>query len=357
VDFGQTFNGWIGLKVSGRAGTEVRLTRGGILRPDGRIRAVDSRSALMTDVYVLNGKSEETWTPRLTSQGGRYLEVTGFPGSPTPADFEGLVVHTDMEPAGTFECSHELINRLCRNMRWTQRIEARATPLDISSRDERMPWISEHHGMEVHGYLFNVAPMYTNWLEDIRLAQRRNGSVPNVAPAFWRFGEGVVWPSTLVYLPHWFHSFYGDERVIERSYAAMKRLVRFMRDAYLKADFTIDFNDHGDWLDASTMDGKSPDDGRQHPLMGATPQPLISTAFYYFYCRLLEKHARRMRKGSRRRPVRIAGRESQGRLRAPLLRPPHQQLHQPNADLLRAAPGIRAGPGGTQSGSGRQSRG
>ena len=296
ADFGQTYNGWVRLNVSGPAGTTVRLTRGGILRADGRIRAVDSRSALMTDIYTLSGNGPETWTPRLTSQGGRYVEVTGFPGRPGNGSFEGLVVHTDMEPAGTFACSQELINRLCRNMRWTQRIEARSVPLDISSRDERMPWISEHHGMEGHGYLFNVAPMYTNWLQDIRLAQRRDGSIPNVAPAFWGFGQGVVWPSTLFYLPHWFYVFYGDERVIERSYPAMKRLVRFIRDAYLKADFTIDFNDHGDWLDTSTMDGKIPNDGRPHLLVGATPQPLISTAFYYFYCRLLEKHARRMRK-------------------------------------------------------------
>jgi alpha-L-rhamnosidase len=297
VDFGQTYNGWVRLKVSGPSGTEVRFRRGGMLRDDGLIRPQDSRSALMTDIYILRGGGEEVWTPRLTSQGGRYLQVTGFPGRPAAENFEGLVLHNDMERTGAFECSSGLINRLCENMRWSQRIEARGVPLDISSRDERMPWISEHHGMDGHAYLYNVAAMYTNWVEDIRVAQRPDGSVGNVAPAFWPFGAGVVWPSTLIYLPHWFRLFYGDDRVIERSYSAMKRFVRWVRDRHLKADGTIDFNDHGDWLDATTMDGKIPDDGRQHPLMGATYQPLISSAFYYWYCRLLESHARRMRRG------------------------------------------------------------
>jgi alpha-L-rhamnosidase len=297
VDFGQTYNGWVRLRVNGPAGTEVRLCRAGTLRPDGMVRKEDSRSALMTDIYTLSGRGEEVWTPRFTSQGGRYLEVTGFPGRPTAANFEGLVIHTDMRPAGSFECSNSLLNRLYSIMRWSQRIEARGVPLDISSRDERMPWISEHHGMDGHGFAYRAAAMYANWLEDIRISQRANGSIPNVAPSFWTFGEGVVWPVTLVYLPEWFHRFYGDRRAIERSYPAVKRLVRFMRDAYMKPDGTFDFNDHGDWLDATTMDGATPDDGRAHPFVGATPQPLISTAFYYFYCTILERHARMLGRG------------------------------------------------------------
>ncbi len=292
VDFGKTFNGWVRLHVSGPAGTEVRIRRAGLLRPDGMIRREDSRSAMMTDVYVLAGGRPETWSPRFSSQGGRYIEVTGFPGRPTEANFEGLVVHSDMQADGSFECSDELANSLCQMMRWSQRIEARGVPLDCSTRDERMPWISEHHGMDGHGYLFRVAAMYTNWLEDIRLSQRGEGSIPNVAPSFWTFGRGLVWPVTLIFLPHWFHQFYGDRRAVERNYAAMKRLVRFMRDNYLKPDGTIDYNDHGDWLDTTTMDGTVPDDGRSHPFVGATPQPLISSAFFHLYCTILERHAR-----------------------------------------------------------------
>ncbi|MCX6623818.1 MAG: family 78 glycoside hydrolase catalytic domain, partial [Acidobacteria bacterium] len=292
VDFGQTFNGWVRLRATGPAGTGIQVRRAGLLREDGMIRREDSRSALMTDVFILAGRGAETWSPRFSSQGGRYIEVTGYPGRPSAESFEGLVIHTDMQADGRFECSHELTNRLYQMMRWSQRVEARGVPLDCSTRDERMPWISEHHGMDGHGYLFRVAAMYTNWLEDIRLAQRGNGSIPNVAPSFWTFGQGVVWPVTLVYLPTWFHQFYGDRRAVERNYAAMKRLVRFMRDTYLKPDGTIDYNDHGDWLDASAMDGVVPDDGRAHPFVGATPQPLISSAFFYFYCTILERHAR-----------------------------------------------------------------
>jgi alpha-L-rhamnosidase len=285
VDFGQTFNGWVKLKVSGPAGTEVRLRRGGLLRSNGTVREVDSRSALMTDVYILSGRGEEVWMPRFTSQGGRYVQVTGFPGRPSKDNFVGLVVHTDMPAAGSFECSHEQITRLYQVMRWSQRIEARGVPLDCSTRDERMPWISEHHGLEGHSFAFRAAAMYTNWLEDLRLSQRAEGSIPDVAPPFWNFGRSVVWAVTLVYLPDWFRRFYGDRRAVERSYASMKRLVQFLHDTHLKADGTMDFNDYGDWLDTTTMDGGE-------PTHGSTPRPLISTAFFYLYCTILERHAR-----------------------------------------------------------------
>jgi alpha-L-rhamnosidase len=300
VDFGQTFNGWIRLKVSGPAGTEVRLRRAGLLRADGTVREVDSRSALMTDVYILSGRGQEIWTPRFTSQGGRYVQVTGFPGRPTPENFDGLVVHTGMPVVGDFACSHELLTRLYHVMRWSQRIEARGVPLDCSSRDERMPWISEHHGLDGHGYPFRAAAMYANWLEDLRISQRADGSIPNVAPSFWTFGSGVVWPSTLVYLPHWLHLFYGDRRAVERSYPSMKRLVRYIGDAYLKPDGTIDYNDHGDWLDTSTI-------GDGGPTSGATPQPLISSAFFYFYCTILERGARLLGRGTDARDFAILG--------------------------------------------------
>jgi alpha-L-rhamnosidase len=300
VDFGQVFNGWVRLKVSGPAGAEVHLRRGGILRANGTVREVDSRSALLTDVYILSGRGTETWTARFTSQGGRYVQVTGFPGRASPENFDGLVVHTDMPAVGSFECSNQLITRLYHVMRWSQRIEARGVPLDCASRDERMPWISEHHGLEGHGYPFRAAAMYAHWLEDLRLSQRADGSIPNVAPSFWTFGRGVVWPVTLIYLPHWLHLFYGDRRAVERSYPSMKRLVRFISDTYLKSDGTIDYNDHGDWLDTSTIDNGG-------PTSGATPQPLISSAFFYFYCTILERSARLLGRGADARDFAVLG--------------------------------------------------
>jgi len=148
----------------------------------------------MTDIYILNGRGQESWRPgsqarvgamcrSLVSRGGRRGELRG------PGGAHGYA------GGGSFECSHDQITRLYQVMRWSQRIEARGVPLDCSTRDERMPWISEHHGLEGHGFAFRAAAMYANWLQDLRLAQRAEGSIPNVAPSFWTFGGAWSGPS------------------------------------------------------------------------------------------------------------------------------------------------------------------
>ena len=55
---------------------------------------------LNTDIYTLKGQGVETWSPRFKGNATRYVQIEGFPGTPTADNFEGLVTHTDMEPVG-----------------------------------------------------------------------------------------------------------------------------------------------------------------------------------------------------------------------------------------------------------------
>ena len=70
------------------------------------------RGALATDLYTLKGDRQETWEPVFTYHGFRYVEITGFPGTPTPENFEGLVVYDEMPVAGHFETSDATINQI-----------------------------------------------------------------------------------------------------------------------------------------------------------------------------------------------------------------------------------------------------
>ena len=105
VDFGQAFYGSVGLKVSGEAGTQVRIHTSFNVTPEGLLNASNDRSALNLDTYTLKGQGLETWHPRFKGNATRYTQVEGYPGTPTLDRFEGLVTHTDMEPVGQFTCS------------------------------------------------------------------------------------------------------------------------------------------------------------------------------------------------------------------------------------------------------------
>jgi alpha-L-rhamnosidase len=210
------------------------------------------------------------------------VQVTGFPGTPTVDNFEGLVIHTAAEPVGEFQSSNDLINRLHRSLWWGMRMFLRSAPLD-PDRDERQPWMGDPaKDAESEAFNYNVKPFYAKWMDDVERSQRADGSVPDVS-MYWTWGDGVEWPSVFTIIPDWFIDFYGDRRVAEAHYAAMKTWVLAMRRHELP-DGTLKATSYGDWCDAYSMDGKAPD-------KGGTPGDLVSTAYQYHNYRIMERLA------------------------------------------------------------------
>jgi len=288
VDMGQAYYGTVRLKVSGPAGTRVQMRSAYNVNPDGTLRARDNRTALSTDVYTLRGQATETWNPRFRGQGYRYVEVTRFPGVPTLDNFEGLVIHTDFDVVGGFRCSQPTINRIYENIRWTQRAYIRSLSME-PDRDERQGWLgTQAKDFESNALNFQMAPLLTKWLADIRLDQRPDGQLPDVSPTYWSlYNGGIVWPSNITILPELQYDFYGDRRALEQNYDAMKKWMAFST-RHLKPDFTVDQNTYGDWCDAYSMDG-----GKE---TGGTPRELISSAYYYNNCRIMARVSRLLEK-------------------------------------------------------------
>jgi alpha-L-rhamnosidase len=117
-DFGQNLVGWCRLRVKGPAGTTVHLRHAETLQPGGMLYVANLRGALCTDHYTLKGGADEVYEPRFTYHGFRYVEVTGYPGEPAMDALEARMVHDDLESAGDFACSEEILNRIHANCRW-----------------------------------------------------------------------------------------------------------------------------------------------------------------------------------------------------------------------------------------------
>ena len=197
VDFGQSFYGSVRLNVSGPAGTKVRLHTSFNVTPDGLLNASNDRSALNTDIYILKGQGLETWSPRFKGNATRFVQVEGFPGTPSAENFEGLVTHTDMEQVGQFHCSNSLINRIYLNARWGTRMQNRSVPME-PDRDERMPW-SGHPAKtsESEGWVFNVARFYDHFLHNYRAHQGQDGSLQEILPPYWTFNsKDIICPAS-----------------------------------------------------------------------------------------------------------------------------------------------------------------
>lgn len=68
--------------------------------------------------------------------GFRSIEVTGWTGVGL-ADLVGIMISSDMEKTGTFECSHKLINQLHSNVVYSWRANSISIPTDCPQRDEQ----------------------------------------------------------------------------------------------------------------------------------------------------------------------------------------------------------------------------
>ena len=185
-DLGQNMVGWCRLHVRGKAGNVVTLRHAETLKPDGSLYMANLRGAEVTDVYTLRGGGAETWEPRFVTHGFRFVEVTGFPGTPDLNSIEGRVVNDDLPVAGNFLCSNDLINRIYTNIVWGTRGNYRSLPTDCPQRDERQGWLGDRsEECKGESYLFDISALYTKWRQDMADAQRPNGSIPDVAPAYW----------------------------------------------------------------------------------------------------------------------------------------------------------------------------
>lgn len=247
VDFGQNFAGWCRLKAHGPRGTTISLRHGEHLNPDGTLALANLRSAKATDHYTLRGGSNETYGPRFTIHGFRYVEVSGYPGDLNPDSILGCVVHDDLRSTGSFSCSNALLNQVYKNIKWGLRSNYRSIPTDCPQRDERQGWLGDRAtGCRGESYLFDVSTFYRKWMQDIADSQDDQGRLPDVAPAFWPvFTDNVALPRTAITVPAMLHDQYGDTKTITTHYTSLTKWIEHML-GYVE-DGLISRDTYGDW--------------------------------------------------------------------------------------------------------------
>ena len=289
-DMGQNMVGWCRLLVSGPKGAQVRLRHAETLAPDGSLYVANLRTARATDVYTLKGEGVEDYEPRFTYHGFRYVELTGWPGdaAPTTAALEGRVVHDDMQAVADFSSSSDMLNQIHHNVFWGIRGNYRSIPTDCPQRDERQGWLGDRSQVSrSESYMFDIAAFYSKWEQDLADAQHADGSIPDVAPNYWPlYNDDITWPSTFLFVPGMLYDQYGDRRVLERAYPAIKKWIEHER-SYLK-DGLMPKDRYADWCvppeDPKLIHSKDP--------ARVTDPTLIATSYYYHLLRLAARYAR-----------------------------------------------------------------
>lgn len=274
-DMKQNMVGIVSLRLTGVAGQQVRIRYGEMLNQDGSLYTANLRSAKATDYYTFATTGTETYVPKFTYHGFRYVEITGLAAAPTASSLTGLVLGTDLERTGTLSSSNAMLNQLQSNITWGQRGNFLSIPTDTPARDERLGWTGDINVFApTASYNERTLAFLSKWLQDLRDAQLPSGDYPGVAPDPIGIGGGSGWADAGITVPNTLWTAYGDTGVIRAGWQSMKKFMDYVQ-AQSGAGLIRTQGGYGDWLN----------------LDDPTDQSLIGTAYFASDARMMSAMA------------------------------------------------------------------
>ena len=284
LDMGQNLSGFPEITVCGKAGQQLRLIPGETLTKDGLVNQKQTGRPHYYN-YTLRGneRTSETWHPRFSYYGYRYLQVEG--DLEVLKKVESCFVYNSAPKTGSFECSNQLFNDAYRIIDRAIRSNWQAVWTDCPHR-EKLGWL-EQDWLNGEGLVANYdcRSMIEQTMQQIADAQFPDGALPEIAPNLcvfegsWAppFLESPEWGGAFVALPFLYQEYYGDERLVTRYKTQMKRYVDYL---HTQDSCYILKQGLGDWYDYGP--------GRAGFAQN-TPMPLVSTAHYYCWNKLMRE--------------------------------------------------------------------
>ena len=284
-DTEQNLAGWASLSVEGERGREVTMKFAESLYDDGLVNQENLRNAKATDTYILKGEGIETWEPKFTYHGFRYIQVEGLPREPKPGDIRVKVVRNAVTPTGSFHCSNDLLNRIHKMVVATEASNLHGVPTDCPQRDERMGWLNDLTvRIEQAVYNFDLSRFYAKFIDDIADTQDENGTITCVAP--FRFGARPADPVSASYLLLAWKSYeyYGNRNIVRDHYDGLKAWVDFLNSR--TENGIVNYSYYGDWSPPIEF-AAAPNSAVSRD----TPGKMMSTGYLHYCARMLSDMA------------------------------------------------------------------
>ncbi len=274
VDFGQNLVGRLLIKVQGPAGHTVTLRHAEVLE-HGELGTRPLRFAEATDRYTLRGGETETWEPRFTFHGFRYVEVSNWPGDLDLQGLSAVVLHSDLERTGWFESSDALLNQLHENVIWGMRGNFLDVPTDCPQRDERLGWAGDLQVFSpTASFLYDVNGFLQSWLEDLAVEQRKlAGAVPPIIPnAIGDSFSAAAWGDAATVVPWVLYQRFGDVGILAEQFESMCAWVDYVAGVAGAGRLWDTGFQFGDWLDPT-----APPD---MPGQARTDKAVVASAYF-----------------------------------------------------------------------------
>lgn len=253
-DIGQNINGQFEIKVSGPAGSTVKIVPGEIVK-DGRVRPV-AHKFMTYSTYTLRGNGIETWRLNFSTAGFRYLEISGVANrkqdknKPFIHGVTGYFVCSGAKKTGSFRTSDERYDRIYDMVLKTLQSNLVTIHTDCPSY-EKLGWLEVlTNTAPSYAYLYDMQSLWTGLTRNIRDGQRANGLVPNIIPDYTHgrgpFDDSPAWGTATFTLPWLQYSIYGDTASLTDNYTVMKKYLAYLTGCEDKRGLLV--HGLGDWM-------------------------------------------------------------------------------------------------------------
>lgn len=240
LDFGQNIAGYISFAVMAKKGQKIKLRFGEMFDENGEFtqknfQCANKKRTRVTplqqiEYYCKDGLNE--YKTKFAIFGFQYVLIESDVEW-KKEDFTAVSVCSDMEETLSFDSSNELLNRLVEATRWSAKNNHADVPTDCPTR-ERHGWTGDAQIFcNTASYLFNYAPFARKYVSDMIDGQRKNGKFRQITPKggvdfYMDFMDGSAgWSDAGVLIPYRIYKRYGDQKILENSYAAMKQYADF----------------------------------------------------------------------------------------------------------------------------------
>eukprot|EP00038_Savillea_parva_P019866 m.29376 g.29376 ORF g.29376 m.29376 type:complete len:1049 (+) comp4590_c0_seq1:93-3239(+) len=267
-DFGQNMAGQVTLKVAGcDAGHVISMQHTEILYPDGHAHNAfcERPKYWLCGVqqmanYTCNGGQgpggEETYRVTFVSMGFRYVQVLGFPGTPTLASLTAHFIHSTLEPVGQFVSSSLVLNKIQHATHYAALSNAMDIPTDCPQR-ERRGWLGDAQiAFETVLHNFDTGAFYTKWVRDLADTQEYNaatlgtqGALPDCAP-FYGHGKAEADPGWGIagwVVPMGMAEYFDDNRLDTMWYPHAKAYADHWMAVAMNNSGVLPLISYGDW--------------------------------------------------------------------------------------------------------------
>ena len=225
VDMGKTLTGWVEIRFPAlKPGQKLTMVYSDHFDKDGTLKDQGQE-----DIYIASGKDGELFHNKFNYHGFRYVLISGLQSKPSKDSVSAFLIHTGYRLSSAFECSDPDLNKIHNMIFYTLRCLSLGGDLVDCPQIERLGYGGDGNASTLTAQtMFDLAPLYSNWLQAWADCIRDDGGMPHTAPNPYPAGGGPYWCGFIITASWKTYVNYGDIRFLERNYQVMQKWLGYV---------------------------------------------------------------------------------------------------------------------------------